>query len=351
MSASHRHGGDAIAGAHVHGGGGLGVLGADVPVIGTDGASYLGNDVELPGEADDEFVGPIVTWPTDGVLVVQESSAFVFDDAPDGAYFFTYQPKKNGANEGAPQRVDLLVGVAPLAGAGLVLLHGLAAAPAGQAHRPAGAQLVQGAQLATGALPSGSVQLGAAPLAQGAQIAVGTAVQTHALPASGLVQPGQLAAAAAGQRHALLGAGTGQGLALGAAAARQPLPSGPLQPGIRRVVMQPIERTVNLMSRYGEEVPPKDIGEPCVITFDYEALPEGVTIVSAAIEFDVRNGSDPAALQLVDGEPQVEGRLVMQALHAGGRAEVTYGLRCVEVLLSNDTYAPVLAATMRVVRI
>lgn len=57
---SHRHGPPLIADAHVHGLGGLGILGADIPTTGAHGGSLLANDDLDPAK---EYRILITAWP------------------------------------------------------------------------------------------------------------------------------------------------------------------------------------------------------------------------------------------------------------------------------------------------
>jgi hypothetical protein len=89
-----------ISGAYVIGETGLGVLGSAVPSTGLYGASYLYNDINLPGEASDEFYGLILTPPSAGTFYAWEDSSFSLVGAPDGTYPFTYRGFKNGVTYG-----------------------------------------------------------------------------------------------------------------------------------------------------------------------------------------------------------------------------------------------------------
>lgn len=97
---SYRYGPQLVSGAYHYGGGGLGVLGSAVPSTGLHGAGYLFNDITLPGEADDEFYGLILTPPSAGTFFAWEDSSISLLDAPDGVYPFTYRGFKNGVTYG-----------------------------------------------------------------------------------------------------------------------------------------------------------------------------------------------------------------------------------------------------------
>jgi hypothetical protein len=89
-----------VSGKTVAGDRGLGVLGSQVPSTGDHGPGYLYNDITLPGEADDEFYGLILTVPSAGTFFAYEDSSFTLTDAPDGNYTFTYEGFKNGVSYG-----------------------------------------------------------------------------------------------------------------------------------------------------------------------------------------------------------------------------------------------------------
>lgn len=98
-----------ISGAMVVGDVGLGVIGAEVPDDGDDGAGYLYNDITLPDDANKEVRGEIVTWPLYGDLVAYEDSSFIYtpDNASVTADSFEYQLYINGVSTGSPITVDI----------------------------------------------------------------------------------------------------------------------------------------------------------------------------------------------------------------------------------------------------
>lgn len=102
-----------ISGALVVGDRGLGVLGSQVPSTGTNGASYLYNDLSLPADNDYEIRGVIETWPSAGTLRANEEGSFTFSDAPDGQYTFTYRLYVSGVDSGTAT-VTITVGTAEI---------------------------------------------------------------------------------------------------------------------------------------------------------------------------------------------------------------------------------------------
>jgi len=99
-----------ISNSLIVGGAGLGVLAANVPSTGENGAGYLYNDLDLPTDNGKEVRGEIVVWPSAGTLAANEDSSFEFTGAPDGAYSFQYQLYVDGVLTGSPATVDLVVG-------------------------------------------------------------------------------------------------------------------------------------------------------------------------------------------------------------------------------------------------
>jgi hypothetical protein len=127
---SHRYDTAWIAGAHLYGDSGLGVLGADIPATGDNGASFLYNDLSLPADSGKEICGRITSWPTNGTLDADETGAFTYTPFSDGLDSFTYQLKVDGADVGAPATVTLQVGDAPVtitAGLGTATAQGYSA--------------------------------------------------------------------------------------------------------------------------------------------------------------------------------------------------------------------------------
>lgn len=104
---SFRHGAALLAGAYRYGGyGGLGVLAAQVPGNGVNGAAYLYNDLSLPADANREVRGLVVRWPTAGVLTAFEDSSFVYTGATDS---FDYRLYVDGVDLGTAT-VQLITG-------------------------------------------------------------------------------------------------------------------------------------------------------------------------------------------------------------------------------------------------
>lgn len=99
-----------IAGLVLAGNTGVGVLGSVIPSSGTNGASFLYNDIILPADADKSIRALILTRPSAGTLFVYEDGSFIFSGAPDGTYTFTYQLYVDGIITGSPATVTLTIG-------------------------------------------------------------------------------------------------------------------------------------------------------------------------------------------------------------------------------------------------
>lgn len=99
-----------IVGLVLVGNTGLGVLGSAIPSSGTDGSSFLYNDITLPADANKQIRALILTRPSAGTLFVYEHGGFIFFGAPDGTYTFTYQVYADGVTTGSPATVTLNVG-------------------------------------------------------------------------------------------------------------------------------------------------------------------------------------------------------------------------------------------------
>lgn len=162
-----------IAGALVCGNRGLGVLGADIPSDGDNGAGYAYNDLTLPADAGKEICGRITTWPSAGELYAYEDTSFEFT-GPDGAHTFAYQLYVDGVATGSPETVYLQVG-SPVAGFDVAtdaaIFDGSAhsAAAAGFAVSTAPAVFAGSAQSATASNAGFSVETAAAGFAGTAQ--------------------------------------------------------------------------------------------------------------------------------------------------------------------------------------
>jgi hypothetical protein len=99
-----------IAGRVLVGNAGLGVLASNIPPTGANGASFLYNDITLPGDANKAIRALILTRPSAGTLFVYEDGSFIFSGAPDGTYTFTYQLFVDGVSTGSPTTVTLNIG-------------------------------------------------------------------------------------------------------------------------------------------------------------------------------------------------------------------------------------------------
>lgn len=108
-----------IPGRWVAGDRGLGVQGFDVPSTGTDGPSFLYNDLELPGDELVEIRGHILTVPSAGTFLAYEDGSFTLIDAPDGDYSFTYRLYVDGVDLGTAVAY-IYIGVQPGGSAGVI---------------------------------------------------------------------------------------------------------------------------------------------------------------------------------------------------------------------------------------
>ena len=90
-----------IAGALVIGGTGLGVLGSDIPAIGTHGPGYAYGSVILqPGYAGKEYRATINSLPAGLQLVASETSAFTAT-GPNGTHVVSWSLYENGVLVGS----------------------------------------------------------------------------------------------------------------------------------------------------------------------------------------------------------------------------------------------------------
>lgn len=75
---------------------GLGIKGSLIPSSGDAGPALAYPFIDPVADADAEFQVQVLTWPSAGVLSVNEDSSFTFTGAPDGSYSFTWRLKRNG---------------------------------------------------------------------------------------------------------------------------------------------------------------------------------------------------------------------------------------------------------------
>lgn len=101
-----------IPGRWVAGDRGLGVQGYQIPSTGDAGASFLYNDLELPGDALKEIRGLILSPPSAGTFTAYEDGSFSLLDAPDGVYTFTYRLFVDGVDMGT-STATITIGAAP----------------------------------------------------------------------------------------------------------------------------------------------------------------------------------------------------------------------------------------------
>lgn len=101
-----------ISGSQLLGDAGGGVLGANIPASGPDGASILNAHVTHPADDASEFRLLVTAWPATGSLFVEEDGSFRFIPAGDGSESFSYQVYKDYIQQGGTHTVTLNVGVA-----------------------------------------------------------------------------------------------------------------------------------------------------------------------------------------------------------------------------------------------
>lgn len=87
-------GGRGILGTHL-----VGVLASELP-SGFPLPGLLNNDVEADDPVGTLYCGTMTSWPSAGVLTVDEYGAFSFTGAPDGTYNATMLVKKYGPTSG-----------------------------------------------------------------------------------------------------------------------------------------------------------------------------------------------------------------------------------------------------------
>lgn len=91
----------------------------NLPSSGEMGGSYLYPTVSLPADNGKEICGLITSWPAAGKLTPDENGAFLFSDAPDGTYYFTFQRYVDLVATGSPITVTLIIGpvsISPVGG-------------------------------------------------------------------------------------------------------------------------------------------------------------------------------------------------------------------------------------------
>lgn len=100
-----------ISGSQLLGDAGGGVLGANIPASGPDGASILNAHVTHPADDASEFRLLVTAWPATGSLFVEEDGSFRFIPAGDGSESFSYQVYKDYVQQGGTHTVTLNVGI------------------------------------------------------------------------------------------------------------------------------------------------------------------------------------------------------------------------------------------------
>lgn len=86
-----------IASAYHFGNRGLGVLGSAIPSTGTNGPSYMYNDLSLPADANKEYSGFVVTPPGIGTFFAYEDGSFTYTGASTS---FVYKLREDGVDKG-----------------------------------------------------------------------------------------------------------------------------------------------------------------------------------------------------------------------------------------------------------
>ena len=89
---------------------GLGILAEDIPSTGTDGASFLYNDVSLPTDNGKEIRALITSYPATGTLTIYEDGSFIYVGGADGNNTFTYDLYVDGILTTSNNIVTLTVG-------------------------------------------------------------------------------------------------------------------------------------------------------------------------------------------------------------------------------------------------
>lgn len=153
MSQTFRFAGPRHNGAFTFGVGGLGVRGADIPSSGLNGPAILFPGLNLPTEANDEFMYRVITRPPLLTLFAYDDYGRVQAEGPDGVHVGVYEGKKNGAIYGT-NNFSVNIGATGQV-AGTVTLDGVA--PTGSM-APAGPSGIAGGLQLDDAAPSGTVQ-------------------------------------------------------------------------------------------------------------------------------------------------------------------------------------------------
>lgn len=97
---------------------GFGILGADIPEDGDNGASPVLNDIGVV--ADGEYYWYAETLPTDGTLTLYPDLTFLFEDAADGTYTWTYRVGDQTGVSSSVGTVTIAVGATDGAAAGAI---------------------------------------------------------------------------------------------------------------------------------------------------------------------------------------------------------------------------------------
>ena len=99
-----------IVGSVIVGDTGFGVIGADIPSTGTNGASVLYQHVTLPADNDVEFRMLITVYPAVGTLTTFEDGSFIYTAPVPTTDSFTYEWFRDGVSQGT-DTVNLTIGV------------------------------------------------------------------------------------------------------------------------------------------------------------------------------------------------------------------------------------------------
>lgn len=100
-----------IASSYHFGNRGLGVLGSAIPSTGTNGPSYMYNDLTLPADANKEYSGFVVTPPGIGTFFAYEDGSFTYTGASTS---FVYKLREDGVDKGN-QTVTITMSTTPTA--------------------------------------------------------------------------------------------------------------------------------------------------------------------------------------------------------------------------------------------
>lgn len=105
-----------IADTLVFGNTGYGVLAQDIPSTGTNGASFLYNDITLPADNNKSIRAVVSNRPVVGNLFIYEDGSFTATGFPDGIHTFNYQLQVDGVDVGSLATVTMEFVTTPFTG-------------------------------------------------------------------------------------------------------------------------------------------------------------------------------------------------------------------------------------------